>query len=208
MRQPILPSFIVLLLLAVPFADRALAGSWSNIAFSADVIRIQTGKTEQVTQGRMYVSPEGIRTETVQFHQPVWMIFKPAQKVVWTLFPDQKTYYETANYILKRPPLPSESGGPCQSKAFICRKVGPERVRERMTTHWKIGLRDEKGTKPHADLWVDARLKLAIIEKYADGLTVRMERIREGRQPPSLFRIPPGFHRMDQPPPEKNQKNR
>ncbi len=191
----VLPLFVFLFL----FSTNGYANSWANVSFSAEVIRSQTGKSKQISTGRMYVSPDGIRTETVQQKKTVWMIFKPAMKTVWTLFPEQKSYFERTNYALDRPPLPAEAESPCRLPTFSCNKIGQELVEGRLTNHWQIELRDKKGTKPHANLWVDFRLKLAIVEKYADGLTVRMKQIQEGPQPPSLFQIPQGFHKITLP---------
>ena len=185
----------------------AATEQWTDASFSAKVVRTQPGTPPLVTTGRMYVGPDGIRTESTQFGQSVWMIFRPAKKLVWTLFPDQKTFFERKNYLLERPPLPDEPGSPCRNPAFYCEKVGDEWIDGRPVVHWRVVLRGALGDKQrgnqggtsHADLWIDPRLKLAITEKYADGLTVEMQQIREGVQEPFLFQVPEGFHKAAAP---------
>ncbi|MBF0583817.1 MAG: hypothetical protein HQL80_06215 [Magnetococcales bacterium] len=167
------------------------------VEFSAEVTRSDANHPETPTTGMMYVGRTGIRTETSQDKQAVWMIFKPASKLVWTVFPQQRTYMERTGLALEWPPLPEDENSPCRDKKFSCKKVGVETVSGRSTLHWSIQLVGEKGKESsYAHLWVDPRLNVAIRESYADGLTVEMRRIQEGAQPASLFELPAGYQQV------------
>ncbi|MEO5362205.1 MAG: DUF4412 domain-containing protein [Magnetococcus sp. DMHC-8] len=169
------------------------------VEFSAQVTRSDTAHSVSPSNGMMYVGREGIRTEITQNDQPVWMIFKPASKVVWTIFPKQQTYMERVGLALEWPPLPEDEHSPCRNKKFHCKKLGLKTVNDRSVMHWTISMVGDKGESPYAQLWVDPRLNIAIRETYADGLTVEMHRIREGAQSAQLFELPAGFTKVTLP---------
>ena len=145
----------------------------------------------------MFVGTQGIRTETVHRKQPVWMIYNPSQKTVWTVFPEQKTYMEQIGIPMDRPPLPDEPNSPCQSKLFLCKPGQQQVIHGRHTIRWTLLRRDKKGVQPYAQLWIDSRLKIAIREQYADGLTIEMVKIQEQPQPDQLFRLPDGYRKIE-----------
>ncbi|MBF0183579.1 MAG: hypothetical protein HQM06_04200 [Magnetococcales bacterium] len=169
------------------------------VEFSAEVTRSVATRNGTSTSGAMYVGKEGIRTESRQDDQPIWMIFKPKQKLFWTLFPKQQVYMERSGLALDWPPLPEDEHSPCRSKNFRCQKLGQKVVQERHTWHWNIQVLTDKGEMPYAQLWVDPRLNVAIRESYADGLTIEMHHIREAPQPAHLFEIPSNFSKIDLP---------
>jgi hypothetical protein len=171
----------------------------SLVEFTAEVTRSEAGRPNSGSTGIMYVGKEGIRTESRQEEQPVWMIFKPNQKLVWTIFPKQQVYMERAGLAVEWPPLPEDENSPCRQKPFRCQKMGQKTVQERVTQHWSITVLGEKGERPYAQLWVDPRLNVAIRESYADGLSVEMHHIREVPQPTHLFELPAGFIKVDLP---------
>lgn len=182
------------------FSGGGEAASQQRAEFSAEVVRSDPAHPGTTTSGMMYVGRDGIRTETSQDDQMVWMIFRPASKSVWTIFPKQQVYMERANLPLEWPPLPEDENSPCRNKNFRCKKVGTQKIHDRLTAHWVIHTVNEKGETPYAQMWVDPRLNVAIREAYADGLTVEMRKIRESAQAPQLFELPAGYKKMALPP--------
>lgn len=174
--------------------------SWATqnqpVAFSAEIVRHDAVHQDSSSSGMVYVGRDGIRTETSKDRQPVWMIFKPNQKIVWTLFPKQRMYMERAGLSLEWPPLPEDKNSPCRSKNFVCQKTGAQKIGNRSVIHWKIEIITAKGKTFYAQLWVDPRLNIAIREVYADGLTVEMRNIREAPQEARLFELPAGYQRL------------
>ncbi|WP_130471135.1 hypothetical protein [Candidatus Magnetaquicoccus inordinatus] len=188
------------------FPSQLLALPSSLIEFSAEVTRSDSSRPNSSSKGSMYVGKEGIRTESQQEEQPVWMIFKPNQKLVWTIFPKQQVYMERAGLAVEWPPLPEDETSPCRHKKFRCQKQGQKIIQERNTLHWSIHVLSDKGELPYGQLWVDPRLNIAIRESYADGLTVEMHHIREAPQPAHLFELPANFMKVDLPAPAASNK--
>ncbi|MBF0296224.1 MAG: hypothetical protein HQL96_13630 [Magnetococcales bacterium] len=179
------------------FGGEMTARQSAILPFSADVTRMEKNRKGS-DKGRMYVSPEGIRTESERDGVRIALLHRPERKSVATLFPDQKSYMENVvSVALSRPPLPDEPESPCRSgKAFVCRQVAREMLNGRAVIHWEIVMKGPDREFPHAHLWVDPRLRIAIRESYADGLTVELTNIQEGEQPASLFTIPEEYRKM------------
>ncbi len=196
-----LPLRLLLLFLVALSPAIGRGASQQLVEFSAEVVRSDTAHPDAPTSGMMYVGREGIRTETSQDNQTVWMIFKPTGKSVWTIFPKQQVYMERTGLALEWPPLPEDENSPCRNKNFRCRKNGTQKVNDRSAIHWTIHVQSEKGETPYAQMWVDPRLNVAIRESYADGLTVEMRNIREGAQAAQLFELPAGYKKMALPAP-------
>ncbi|MBF0127505.1 MAG: hypothetical protein HQM02_09875 [Magnetococcales bacterium] len=173
------------------------AGVAPVVSFSAEVTRIQ-GNPKTTSTGKMYVSPEGIRTESVRDGVSIALLHKPEQKKVLTLFPAQKNYMENeVGVTLSRPPLPDEPDSPCRTnKAFKCRQVGQEKVNGRAVIHWEIVIQGQDREVPHAHLWIDPRLLIAIRELYPDGLSVELSNIQEGTQASQLFSVPGDYEKI------------
>ncbi|MBF0341789.1 MAG: hypothetical protein HQL95_12640 [Magnetococcales bacterium] len=180
--------------LTVPMAQ---AAETDGIAFSAEVIRTRGDKRTQ-TRGKLHVSPEGIRGETTRNGTPVIMIHNTARKTVWMVQPAKKSYTERTGVEQKRPALPDETGSPCRmDKNVLCRQVGTEQIEGRRVVHWEIAQRGPDNREiPQAHLWVDPRLKMAIRERYADGMQVELTSIQEGPQPAELFVVPVDFQKI------------
>ncbi|MBF0174498.1 MAG: hypothetical protein HQL83_13835 [Magnetococcales bacterium] len=185
-------------------AAAAEKGDAEVYEFSADVVRRNTKENNRVTQGRMYVGRHGVRTEGERAGQKVWMIFKPEEKLVWTLFPQQKVYTVSEGMVIGRPPMPDEQESPCRKDPqFVCREMGVQAIGGRETRLWDISLRSSApggSIEPYARMWVDVGLKIAIREAYVDGLEVNMENLKQGAQPQSLFDLPAGFQKVSAPP--------
>ncbi|MEO5328045.1 MAG: hypothetical protein H7829_07345 [Magnetococcus sp. THC-1_WYH] len=170
--------------------------------FSADVVRREPkGNQGVVSRGKMYVGQHGVRTEGEREGQQVWMIYKPAEKRVLVLLPQQKIYSESVGVEIARPPMPNEPESPCRKDPqFVCREQGRQVMGGRETRLWDIFLRSrEGGVKPYARMWVDGILKIAIRELYADGLEVTLENVRQGLQAKELFEVSEDFKRVDLP---------
>lgn len=205
--------FFLLLVALNLYPDSGQAKQQRPVGFSAKVVRSDSTHQEPSNSGMMYVGHSGIRTETNKDQQPVWMIFKPEQKIVWTLFPKQKMYMERVGLSLEWPPLPEDKNSPCKNEKFRCQKVGWKKINNRSVIHWKIDLMGVHGKSFYAQLWVDPRLNVAIRETYADGLTVEMHQIHEAPQAASLFELPEGYRKVTLPartesPPEKGKTSR
>ena len=178
------------------FSGLSWADKAPGVEFSAEIIRRDTSSQEPSSRGKIYVGRNGIRTEANQNRQPVWMIFRPDSKIVWTLFPEQRMYMERIGLSLERPPLPEEDNSPCRNKNFVCKKNGWQTIDNRPVVHWTIDLLGPKGKTFYAQLWVDPKLNIAIRESYADGLIVEMHNIHEKPQADSLFELPQGYQKV------------
>lgn len=194
-------TLILLLFLALAIAPQPSYSQTTQhpIEFSAKVVRRDSSQKVAANHGMLYVGSEGIRTETHKNQQPVWMIFKPHDNRVWTLFPTQKLYMERTGLSMEWPPLPEDANSPCHHKKFRCQKTGWQQIDGRHVIHWRIDIVDKKGKLPYAQLWVDPRLNVAIREVYADGLTVEMQHIQEAPQKSTLFTLPNGYQKVTLP---------
>ncbi|MBF0588122.1 MAG: hypothetical protein HQL53_03245 [Magnetococcales bacterium] len=172
--------------------------AWSGppVPFSATVVRTDPTQPEKSAKGRIYVDRLGVRTEGRIKEQPVVMIFHPDAKQAWMLFPDQKRMIQHQGVSAARPPLPDEDGSPCKepNRGVQCRKVGRSVVSGRSVVMWEVGRRNpNNGKMQYSRLWVDPRLKVAVREEYANGSSMHMLNIQEGRQSDELFRVPRNY---------------
>lgn len=177
------------------------------VEFSADVKRSRADGP--VSMGRMMVSRAGIRTEVVQDNQAMVLIFRPADRVVWTLSPQDKRYLEEKGLEMGRPPLPDEPGSLCQQNIpeITCKSLGPATIQGRQTIRWEVTLKNTEGKLERAYLWADPRLRIIIREEHPSGMIMEMINIREGAQPPELFTVPAGYTlaKPSQPPRQENR---
>lgn len=187
------------------FSGLGWADKVPSVEFSAEIIRSDASQQEPSSRGKIYVGRNGIRTEASQNQQPIWMIFRPDSKIVWTLFPEQQMYMERIGLSLERPPLPGDDNSPCRSKNFVCKNNGWQKINNRSVVHWTIDLLEPNGKNFYAQLWVDPKLNIAIRESYADGLMVEMQNIHEAPQADSLFELPQGYQKVVLPTLNKNQ---
>lgn len=58
---------------------------------------------------------------------------------------------------------------------------------------WEV---TEKSGKKET-LWMDQKLHFPIKIVSSDGMTSEFTNIKEGLQDPSLFEVPPGYHKFD-----------
>ncbi|MEO5377251.1 MAG: hypothetical protein H7832_05640 [Magnetococcus sp. DMHC-6] len=183
----------------------AASNDFSNLQFSAKLLRTwsENGKRHQ-SEGKMYVGAAGVRTEVERDGQKVGLLYRSDSQTLWMLFYAQGTYMEFKDHPMGRPPLPDEPESPCQiDKNIICKKVTQETVHGRNTWKWDILRQEKEGVVAQATLWIDFALKIAIQEKYADGMSVELLDIQEGPQPTQLFHLPEGLKRLEisSPPP-------
>jgi hypothetical protein len=164
------------------------------VEFSADVIRTIPGKSKTVSRGRMFVSRYGIRTEGKKKSKPVVFIFRPKKKVVWTLLPEEKLYEERLGLVVKRPPLPMEPNSLCKiDKGVVCQLLGNVVFNKRKVEHWLISRRTRKQLTPIVQLWIDRKLKVALREKFLDGMTIELQNLKEKAQNIKLFIVPKDY---------------
>jgi hypothetical protein len=202
-------TLLILLVLAIPSA--VFAGERKAVVeFSADVVRTVPGKTKLVSKGRMVVSRYGIRTEGKKNSESVVFIFRPKKKLVWTLFPEQKSYEERLGLVINRPPLPMEANSPCQNdQAIVCQLLGKTVLNNRGVEHWLISRRAAKKIQPIVQLWIDTTLKVAIRETFLDGVTIELQNLQEKAQNIKSFLVPEGYTKKALPkklPVKKNSK--
>ncbi|MBF0428870.1 MAG: hypothetical protein HQL94_08110, partial [Magnetococcales bacterium] len=69
------------------------AASKESVSFSADVTRFQADRKTSTT-GKLFVGPDGVRSESIHEGTAITLIHKLAQKTVLTLLPGQKSYTE------------------------------------------------------------------------------------------------------------------
>ncbi|MBF0444176.1 MAG: hypothetical protein HQL68_01200 [Magnetococcales bacterium] len=187
---------IFFLLIVAIFSPSALFAEerMPIVEFSADVIRTIPGKSNKVSRGRMFVSRYGIRTEGTKNSQPVVFIFRPKKKVVWTLLPAQKLYEERLGMVVERPPLPMEPNSPCKiDKGIVCQLLGNVMFNKREVEHWLISRRTSKQLTPLVQLWIDKNLKVALREKFLDGMTIELQNLEEKAQKIKLFVVPKDY---------------
>ncbi|MBF0195977.1 MAG: hypothetical protein HQL71_15570 [Magnetococcales bacterium] len=188
--------FLTFLFIIAIFSPSALFAEERKpiVEFSADVIRTIPGKTKTISRGRMYVSRYGIRTEGKKNSKSVVFIFRPKKKIVWTLFPEQKLYEERLNLVVNRPPLPMEPNSPCKiDKGVVCQLLGNVVFNKRNVEHWLISRRTPKRLTPIVQLWIDRELKVAVREKFLDGMTIELQNLQEKAQKIKLFVVPSDY---------------
>ncbi|MBF0622098.1 MAG: hypothetical protein HQL54_09235 [Magnetococcales bacterium] len=166
-------------------------------SFSADVVRNHPHHPERNSSGRMFVSPSKVRTEGILDGHAVVILFHTDQNKAWMLFPKQKRFTPYPGKDFSRPPLPYEKESPCYTNpAYQCHKRGRIRIEGRLVEHWEVFVLHEGRRMPHMQLWVDPKLKIAIREHYADGMTVELKNLHEGAQPPNMFTIPVDYKEL------------
>ncbi|MBF0416634.1 MAG: hypothetical protein HQL86_00075 [Magnetococcales bacterium] len=196
LKRPSLSWTGILLLLTLS-APPLMAES-VTIPFSADVTRSRPDKKNPHSRGKMFVSKDGVRGESLRDGIQIVMIYPAIEKTTWILAPDQKIYSERKGISPSRPFLPDDPNSPCRrDKSLICRAIGTEKIDSRQTIHWEIAQRGPDHLEiPQAHLWIDTRLGIAIRERYADGLQVELSNIQEGPQPVELFQIPKDYQKQ------------
>ena len=166
----------------------AAAQQTSIPALSADEIRTAH---KQVTTGKIYASPEAVRTEGERKGKKTISIMRLDKKVVWNLMPDQKMYMElpfmgsadvasmAKDAKIEKEPLGSEQVG-----AYHCDKYRVHATYE---------------GKEYTSIEWDAKELNGFAVKKGDekgAWTIEYQNVKLGPQDPSLFDLPAGYQKF------------
>jgi len=177
-----------------------------SLAFSADV-SVTSGQGNAVV-GKWYLSPPKMRMDMTSPVEAkanpmgkVSMIIDPGAKNAIMLMPQHQVYMEipagSSHQIegMQRLRNVSQGGNPCAGETgTTCKKLGSETVNGRSCDKWEITEKEEGHT---TIAWVDQKLHFPIKVQDNKGVTTNFTNIKEGPQDPSLFVIPPGYHKLD-----------
>jgi hypothetical protein len=162
--------------------------------FSADTTTTLT-KGETVT-GKVYFSPPKVRMDSnTRGHQSI-MIIDASTKTSYMLMPQQKMYMEMhadpGGFQPGQAPSTFDPKHPCAADA-TCKMVGTETINGRVCQKWET-------TTKHGTMttWIDQKLYYAM-KVVSAGYTSELSNVKEGKQDPSLFEVPAGYHKMGTP---------
>ena len=165
--------------------------------FSAD-LQISRANGQDM-DGKIYMSPDHVRMELQNQGRQSIVIRDLNKQTSYFLLPAQQMYFETSgnnpmmqhrNFSGLRP-LPGDN--PCTGRPEdTCKKIAVEQVNGRTCDHWQV---TDKQSRT-ANVWVDQKLRFPV-KSVSEGATMELSNIKEGDQDPSLFMIPPGYHKME-----------
>lgn len=177
---------------AVLFSDRGVSAQLFSKPFSADQVVTKDGKT---TTAKVYATPTSMRTEGVQDGKKYITILLYDRKVLWSLMPDEKMYFEMPipagaqvaagmKEMMKGVQVKQESLGSEQVGGYHCDKT-------RMTVTWQ-------GVTGTTIEWAAKELGGFVVKKQDEttGELTEYKNIRLGPQDPSLFELPAGYKKM------------
>ena len=182
----------VAIICAVLFSGRGVSAQLFSKPFSADQVVTKDGKT---TTAKVYATPTAMRTEGVQDGKKYITILLYDRKVMWSLMPDEKMYFEmpipagaqvTAGMkeMMKGVQVKHEPLGSEQVGGYHCDK-------SRMTVTWQ-------GVTGTTIEWAAKELNGFVVKKQdvESGEITEYKNIRLGPQDPSLFELPAGYKKM------------
>jgi hypothetical protein len=148
---------------------------------------------------KIFVSRDKIRMEmrSPKGEGSMVMIFRKDKKVAWTLFPEEKFYFENKLDEAKlqkafgeiQDDVKKEELGIETVSGLKCRKMRVE------TTSSFMG----RQIKTTSTVWVSDRLDFPVKIQSEEGGVVEMRDIKSGRQPSDLFEIPAGYTKRKMP---------
>lgn len=173
--------------------------------FSADMEENATdlaGNMRDI-KGKIYVSRPHVRMDMQQPGHPlIILLVNTTTKTMDMLYPEQHKYME----IKADPKNPMEHGSgmateiaalrsnPCaEGKDTACKNLGTEQVNGRTCEHWQI---TDKNGKVIGNVWLDRSLHIGI-KSISERGTRQLTNVKEGEQPASLFKVPPGYQKID-----------
>ena len=186
----------VAVICAVLFTGRGVSAQLVSKPFSADKVVTKRGKT---TTDKVYATPTAMREEGVQNGKKFISITRFDRKVLWSIMPDEKMYFEMAipagaevaaamtelsKGMMKDAQVKQESLGSEQVEGFHCDKT-------RMTVSWE-------GITSTTTEWTAKELGGFVVKKQDEALGefTEYKNIRLGPQDPSLFELPAGYKKM------------
>lgn len=179
MKHKAINSFLLLVSLFLLFTGIVAAQD-----FSADLISKSQG---QVFQGKIFCAKEKTRMETNE----AITITRLDKNIMWMLMPNEKMYMEM--------PLKSENivAGAEKVQGEIERKfLGKESVDANMADKYRIVY--TSGNQRVVILtWIVSGLNVPVKTAAEDGSwSMEYKNIKTGKQPESLFEIPPGYKKF------------
>lgn len=158
------------LLSAVP-AHAALAGK----AFSAEMV--QRGPNGQVSEGKMFVGGDRMRTELSHQGQQVVRITDQARAVEWIVFPEQQKYMERSLGPAAGAPGAGAAADPCAGMpGLACRKLGEETIAGRPAVKWEM-VASHQGQTMKSTQWIDKERGVPLRQEMPGGQTTSIEMI-------------------------------
>jgi len=177
---------------AVLFGGRGVSAQLFSKPFSADQV---TTTREKTKTAKVYATETAMRAEGVEDGKKYVTILRYDRKVMWSLMPDDKMYFEMPipagaqvaagmkemmkGVQVKHEPLGSEQVG-----GYHCDK-------SRMTVTWQ-------GVTGTTIEWAAKELNGFVVKKQdvESGEITEYKNIRLGPQDPSLFELPAGYKKM------------
>ena len=160
--------------------------------FSADEVKTTNKKTESA---KVYVGQDAIRSEGVKDGQKYIAIMRYDRKVIWSVIPEQKMYFEMPmpagaevaagmKEMMKDVQVKREALGSEEVNGFRCDKT-------RMTVTWQ-------GVTSVTTEWNAKDLGGFAVKKVDEktGEITEYKNIRPGPQDPALFDLPAGYKKM------------
>jgi outer membrane lipoprotein-sorting protein len=163
--------------------------------FSADFVEVQGPKT---SSGKLYMKGQKTRREITQGNQGI-VITRPDKDVMWILNPATKTYSEMSGIADM---VAAASDPDAALKGLGDRKlVGQETINGYLCDKYAFTFHDSSmGTQYQ---WISKKLNL-MIKMASEGSTVfkmatEMRNIKEQPVPDSLFELPAGYTKVEEP---------
>ena len=122
----------------------AHATPWYTGEFSADVVLTDPRAPQNKVHGTFHVGKDRFRAEGLFQGKRSVLIVRPLDRMVWTLFPEDKTYYAGPGKMPIPPKpdleqLPGDADSPCQQdRALSCTSIGSESLHGIQTEKWHI----------------------------------------------------------------------
>lgn len=177
-------------------ATAGKASVWYPGEFSATIALSHPTAPQSTVRGTFHVGQDRFRAEGDYQGQRTVLIVQARDRKVWTLFPQNKTYYAGPGRTPTPPKpdierLPGDRDGPCQQQreGVTCRQVGTETRHGIATEKWVItysGGSPAASNAPAAPerevtLWVDPTRRIVIRQQFQDGPS--MERSLTATEP-------------------------
>jgi len=180
-------------LCAVLFTSRLASAQVTVKPFSADMVKTSHNKT---TTAKVNMIETAMRSEGVEHGQKYISIMRYDRKVLWSLLPQQKMYFEMPipagaelaagmKDMMKDVQVKRESLGSEQVGGYLCDKT-------RMTVTWQ-------GITSTTIEWAAKELGGFVVKRQDEklGEITEYKNIQIGPQDPSLFELPPGYTKMN-----------
>ena len=167
---------------------------WYAGEFSAKSTLIDPRNPQNKVQSTFYVGKNRLRSETIYQGKYRVLIVHPREHKVWTLFPEDKTYFAGLSRIPLPPQpdierLPADGDSPCQQdKALICKSIGSEVLHGFPTEKWEIihqdptlpnsGSNGDNRQERKTLLWVDTTRHIILRQQPEGGPST--ERLLDG----------------------------